>query len=282
MMYEQPFKIFYCGRESCLPGHSFGPAIRKQYLIHFVLAGRGEFHVGGTTYELSAGDAFLIRPGEVTYYQADQNEPWTYAWMAFAGDQADSILAEVGFGVFDHIGEFCHIDMIDRLLDELQQSFENPAEGEFGLTGYFFLIVNQLQARATERDKSNLFAAALNRSDNDRPIAHPHTYDQRYLAKARSIMRDNFAYPITIANVARLIGIDRTYLYRIFMHYEKRSPKQYLTALRIKAAREMLLETDHSLAEIALSCGFYDSSAFCRTFADYEGMTPGQYRKRTL
>jgi len=155
-MYEQPFKIFYCGRESCQPGHSYGPAIRKQYLIHFVLAGCGKFHVGGRISELSAGDAFLIRPGEVTYYQADQNEPWTYAWMAFAGDQADAILEDVGFGTEDHVGSFPQIERIDQLLEQLQQSFETPAEGELSLSGYFFLIMSQLQGIVPELGKSRL------------------------------------------------------------------------------------------------------------------------------
>lgn len=273
-MYAQPFKVFYCGRERCEPGHSFGPAIRRQYLIHFVLSGRGKFHTGGKVHELAEGQAFLIRPGEVTFYQADQDEPWTYAWMAFAGDQSDSILADVGFDENEHIGSFSQIDLTDRLLADLQQSYENPAEGELSLSGYFYLIMSQLQTTEITADNNRLDESSL--------LAQPQIYDHRYLARAKSFLRDNFAYPITITNLARLIGIDRTYLYRIFMHYENRSPKQYLTALRIKAAREMLLETDHSLAEIALSCGFYDASAFCRTFADAEGMTPGQYRKRLL
>lgn len=273
-MYKQPFKIYYCGRECCEPGHSFGPAIRKQYLIHFILAGRGIFHTAGSTRALELGQVFLIRPGEVTFYQADENEPWTYAWMAFDGDQADDILAKVGLGDREYIGSFRNLELTDHLLAQLQNSYEDPTEGELSLSGYFFLIMSNLQG--------NKASPSNNRLDEVNQLIHPHTYDHRYLSKARSFMRDNFAYPISIANVARLIGIDRTYLYRIFIHYENRSPKQYLTALRIKAAREMLLETDYSLAEIALSCGFYDASAFCRAFADVEGMPPGQYRKRSL
>lgn len=46
---------------------------------------------------LSAGDAFLIPPAEVTYYQADEREPWSYAWVGFDGKAVPEILARTVF-----------------------------------------------------------------------------------------------------------------------------------------------------------------------------------------
>lgn len=44
--------IYYCGRERCEPGHYFGPAIRKHYLLHVVLEGKGSYRAGQKTYAL--------------------------------------------------------------------------------------------------------------------------------------------------------------------------------------------------------------------------------------
>ena len=73
------------GEERCLPGHSFGPAVRAYTLLHYVISGKGQFHTGGNTYPVSAGQVFLIRPGEVTTYTADKSDPWHYRWIGFDG-----------------------------------------------------------------------------------------------------------------------------------------------------------------------------------------------------
>lgn len=77
--------IYFCGHEHCQPGHSFGPAVRPHYLIHVVLSGKGIFKHQGHTYSLKSGDSFLIKPMDSTYYEADRNNPWEYAWIGFNG-----------------------------------------------------------------------------------------------------------------------------------------------------------------------------------------------------
>ena len=51
--------LYFAGREKCLPGHHFGPAIRAQYLLHFIIGGKGEFHVNGNVYHLAKNQVFL-------------------------------------------------------------------------------------------------------------------------------------------------------------------------------------------------------------------------------
>ena len=63
---ESAIRLYYCGSESCAPGHFFGPAVRPHYLMHVVRNGKGVYQRNGETYALSRGDAFLILPGETT------------------------------------------------------------------------------------------------------------------------------------------------------------------------------------------------------------------------
>ena len=73
------------GEQECAPGHTYGPAIRRYTLIHFVISGKGCFTNGSGMHPLHAGEAFIIRPGEVTVYAADETEPWHYLWIGFNG-----------------------------------------------------------------------------------------------------------------------------------------------------------------------------------------------------
>ena len=56
-----------CGWQNCDSGHSFGPAIREYYLIHYILDGKGIFERRGVIYNLAKGSMFLIRPHELTF-----------------------------------------------------------------------------------------------------------------------------------------------------------------------------------------------------------------------
>ncbi|MEI3510365.1 MAG: AraC family ligand binding domain-containing protein, partial [Anaerostipes sp.] len=55
------------GYSTTAPLHSFGPAVRPHYLIHFILNGKGIFQKGDKTYHLETGQGFFIEPDELTF-----------------------------------------------------------------------------------------------------------------------------------------------------------------------------------------------------------------------
>lgn len=57
-----------CGYSKCKPLHSFGSAVRPDYLIHFILKGKGKYYSGDAQYCLEAGRGFLIEPNVLTFY----------------------------------------------------------------------------------------------------------------------------------------------------------------------------------------------------------------------
>ena len=83
-------KICDIGHAHTGMGYEYGPAVREYYLIHVVVRGRGKFLKNGKAYEIGEGDAFLIRPMEVTLYGADKDNSWEYYWIGFRGDKAKS------------------------------------------------------------------------------------------------------------------------------------------------------------------------------------------------
>ena len=83
----KPINPVQCGSEQCEPEHDYGPASRHHWLLHFVVSGGGSFRTARGKYELGAGDIFIIRPYEVTYYCASMRDPWEYIWIGFTSEK---------------------------------------------------------------------------------------------------------------------------------------------------------------------------------------------------
>jgi len=262
--YQRQIKIYYCGREVCAPSHSYGPSIRTHYLMHFVLKGKGTYCVRGKNYAVKEHQAFLIRPYESTLYFADELDPWEYIWIAFDGGETEQLLEESRLTA-DRLVCSYGDDVLTRgyLSAFIDCFYKISVFGNISkqreVLGYFYLIFSTI----------NQGELATNDS---------HQFDMNYLRQAKEYVMDNYGYDIQVQDIAHHVGIERTYLYKIFMKYEKQSPKQFLTNYRIRIAKEMLETTDYKVLEIALSSGFGDASIFCKNFLNFVGMTPTKYR----
>ena len=64
------FYLLFCGIQECTPLYSFGHAVRSHHLLHYCVSGKGYYYAGDKQYTIEPGDAFLILPDEVTFYQA--------------------------------------------------------------------------------------------------------------------------------------------------------------------------------------------------------------------
>ena len=88
--------LYQYGWERTEPLHSYGPYARNHYLFHYVISGKGLLLANGQEYAIEGGHGFLITPGEVTTYRADEQEPWEYTWIEFDGLRAHEALNLAG------------------------------------------------------------------------------------------------------------------------------------------------------------------------------------------
>ena len=111
-----------------------------------------------------------------------------------------------------------------------------------------------------------------------RPSGVPETTSVEILLAMEYIDR-HCSEEITVDRLCRRFHLSRTMFYRRFCAIANRTPGEYLLDCRLRRARQLLLTTQRSITDIAMHCGFYDSSHFIRTFTATTGKTPGQYRK---
>jgi len=100
------------------------------------------------------------------------------------------------------------------------------------------------------------------------------------LARAIQYMHSNFSHPLSTRRLASMVGISHSQFERRFRKLFGASPRQYLLRVRVNAACRFLTETNASITDTALECGFYDHSHFSRTFTRLMGVSPLTYRKR--
>jgi len=247
----------FCGFEDCEPDHSFGPAVRSYYLIHYVLKGHGTFSCG-KTYELSKGQCFLIVPGDVTFYKAAGDEPWSYLWIAFDGEFAKTILKRAG---------------VDR---------ENPIFGNEAVAELFTELYDRLTGGSFPKDRAALVLASFLFSvfsclpQND---ARSLTQVEKYVAQAKDYIESMYSYRITVEQLAQYCGLDRRYLCRIFKAHTGQTLMGYILNQRISRAKELLVSSALSVDAISRSVGYGDVFNFSKMFKKQVGRSPLKYRK---
>lgn len=98
------------------------------------------------------------------------------------------------------------------------------------------------------------------------------------LARAIRIFEDHLETPPRTSEVAAELGISTRQLERLFEVHLGTSPKRYSTELRLHRARNLIVQTEQSLAEIAMASGFSSTTHFARVFRARYGLSPGAQR----
>jgi AraC-like DNA-binding protein len=104
----------------------------------------------------------------------------------------------------------------------------------------------------------------------------PHWYGR--FSKVIDHIHKHYAEELEIAALAAQAGVSQSQFERRFRQLLGTSPNEYLLRVRVNASRALLETTDRTIADIALSVGFYDHSHFTRTFRRQMSCSPKQYR----
>jgi transcriptional regulator GlxA family with amidase domain len=98
------------------------------------------------------------------------------------------------------------------------------------------------------------------------------------LGQVIRMMEQNIEDPISPAQLAKEVSMSTRQLERLFRRYLNRSPKRYYMELRLAKARNLLMQTDMSVINVALACGFASPSHFSKCYRAHYDTTP--YRER--
>lgn len=248
--------LYYGGWEICCPMHTFGPAIRQHYLVHYVTRGKGRLWMNDTCYVIEKDTMFLIRPGITCVYQADKDDPWEYCWICIDGYDVENMLNNSGFDKVNLLFfDKSNGEVRDAMLNFIFY-FSKYKNNEYMLLSRLYNIFGHMKIQMKKQQAKSI-----------------------HVKRAIDYIYENYSKNISVTDIAEYLGIDRTYLYRLFKEEYNMSPQKYLLNFRLKTAMNKLEGGNMSIADIAYNCGFNDASAFCHQFKKVYKDTPLNYRR---
>ena len=255
--------VDHYGAEICSKNYSFGPTVRDNYVLHFIVDGKGKFTIDGITTQLKTGDMFILPKGKVAFYQADGEHPWTYLWVGFSGSKAENILSKTQ--LLDHY--FCHSTLESKVLDQIVKltQFRDQKLDD----------VTELQLTA----ELYKLLAFLMKEFPSKAMSDSSILIQNYIKQAKKIIHTQYGKPLKISDIAKKLNLNRSYLYKIFKEETGYSLKDYLIQIRMEKSADLLTRTTFHISEIANAVGFPDALAFSKAFKKHFGQSPSHYRK---
>ncbi len=240
-------------------------------LTHFT-AGKGTRFVGDHIGEFGAGELVLL----------GSNLP--HYWHAPGGSAGTSI--QWHFPATHPVWEFSELAATRDLLGKAERGFRLKGTTA---TRVGELLEGMTDVKAGERLSRliGIFSVLADMPDRHREILSSRSFGlsgsrhQAAIATAVRHVVGHFRGEIRMEDLLKLTGMSRPTFARQFKEHAGRTVSEFVNKLRLQAACAELLETEHSVTEIALNCGFGEISFFNRLFRREKGCSPREFRKRT-
>ena len=260
--------LYQFGWEQCEPAHSFGPAARNHFLFHYVISGTGilmaDDSKGNTqTYSVKSMQGFMIFPGQITTYIADQHLPWEYVWVEFDGLRVKTILETAGLTPDTPIYRANSKNLREEMAQEMLYLTKNRDSSPFHLIGHLYLFLDYLA-----------------RSSASMHLNHGSQLRDFYLHEALMYIEHNFQNDISVEDIAAVCGLNRSYFGKIFKEAIAKTPQEFLLQYRMVKATELLKLTQLSIGDISSAVGYANQLHFSRAFKKIYGVSPREWRNK--
>jgi AraC-like DNA-binding protein len=257
--------VLFAGESQTKPNHRVGPKVVDYFLLHHVISGKGRFQLEDVETDLGIGDSFLIPPGELVSYVSDEEVPWRYRWVAFAGTHAASLVKTAGLGAGRLVVHSAANQVPGERCRSIYDAFRaRNRSASLEAAGHLHLLLSSLQGAVT--------------GDTLAPL-RPDTHSEELVRQVAGYLSAQYAEPVTIEGMAEALGYNRAYLSRLFKGHTGLSPATFLAKRRADQGRRLLRERPElTVEQIASSAGFADPLYFSKQFRRWYGQSPTEYR----
>ena len=234
----------------------FGPSVRNQYIIHYVISGEGIFNGN----RVKKGEGFLITPGLHEEYAADEGNPWAFVWIISTDPAMKYFFERHNASAETGIFEFFNLYEVEAVAKWIKSS-ERSSFSSAQLSETFL----------------HIFHSCIETESNSQ-IPAP----KLYFDFSVNYIKTNLHLPISVDELCCATGITQPYLYRIFKQYANCSPKQFILNGKLNKAKKLLLQTDLLISQIADSVGFESVLDFSKFFSKKCGVSPTEFRNKRV
>jgi len=236
------------------------PRGADEVVIILCTDGTGHVELRGQEFGVSRGDVVVIPAGIPHRYRADRLDPWTIWWMHVVGLDSDAFVAAIAGSSAD-----CSPVM--------------PAHDAYAVRGALEHVLVSLERDdtvASLRSASGAAWGVLAQLAADRARGTSEAGDP--ILAVQDYLRENLDSTASVAELATMAGFSDSHFSARFRQASGTSVVEYRKRLRSARARELLITTNASVAEIANAVGYDDPFYFSRHFRAINGASPSQYR----
>ena len=226
------------------------------------------FHGSGvTSQDFDKGTVYIRDLADP--YRADLEGSFDFLLMELSRPFLTDLANEHGWRGPDHLtATFGRNDpVLSNLLRATQPALDKP-------DGSNPVFVDQLGLAISIHLFESYGGGAVAPQPRGRPLL-----SKPQMAITFELLRSDLGGQISIADLAAACGLSRGYFIHAFKSTTGITPYQWVLTQRVDQARDLLRNSDLSLAEVALTCGFADQSHFTRVFSRLAGASPGSWRR---
>lgn len=257
------------------PSKQIGLHSHAQWELDYIVRGRGQRTIGGTTEPFAAGDLVLVPPHVPHCWRFDMphaDGEDTIENVSIRVDDAWLEAAQRVFGEMSAAVESFRSHAVAAVFD--RQTSDAVAQA----------MLDMRDEEAAWRLTSMLrIVLLLSKASGYGEIGgeRPATADERCLNDVRAFVACNFMRRITLDDVASHVGKSRASFCRWYAAHAGTTFFSFLIRYRVERACDLLAShPEMSVGQVLLRCGFSDAPYFFRVFRDLMGMTPREYRRR--
>ncbi len=256
----------------------------------YIADGEAKHSFEGELYDISAGDVYIINPGEVHTYVIQPGNKLEIINCLFMPSFIDeSLLKELGISdsmdyfyvhpFLDNNERFHHgLNLRGQDAADVLALLNRMAEEYKGLRkGYSTLIRLQLIQLLVQL--SRIYEEQIHYKE---PTFVRHQERRILVQRICGYLERHYHQKLTLAILSDLFNISSRHLNRIFKEETGKTVIEALHVIRIERAKHLLIDSDDKVISIAMEVGYDDPAFFTRLFSRKVGVSPGKYRGESI
>ena len=261
------------------------PHVHSYYEINYVKQGDFRYVIDEAEINIESGDIVIIYPNVIhasyTGKSCSEDSPSDTTVLKFS--PAFLYPQNLGFSDLQHLmlplnfkgsyaviheGDKLHSMLVEHLTASASEISERAPGYELALRAHVSLVYSAILRELSVSEAPTPIQSEAKAANLD------------LIRHAMEYVEEHYSEPITMQQLAKESNVNYYYFSRLFQQYTNQGFRDYLMKYRINKAVRMLLQTNESVTNIAIDCGFETISYFIKKFQEEMGVTPKNFRKQ--
>ena len=249
--------------------------VHSFFEICYVIKGKGVFKLDGVKFPLEQGHIFIARPDERHEIIACGEDPlgiffWSYTLVP-SNVQQNALLTNI-FDAFASSSDVIlenqsrHLQLLEMLCSEMQDK----------RAGYLLAVESLCKQLILETAR----VCVPQKYDYSSYRSNQRSHQDNVVNTVIRYLNDNYSEPLKLKEIAAQVYLSERHVSRIFKSVTGSSIKKFASQLRIDIAKQLLLNADKSISDVAYETGFQDVRYFSTVFKKHSGLSPSDFREK--